>query len=75
MATQQIIKLDLINLKVYYLKKKNEQRNKRWSFVKKQSAKISSHQKTEEQIMMRDSVKEFVDKELWPHKDVLKKDA
>ncbi|WP_396188922.1 acyl-CoA dehydrogenase family protein [Flavobacterium sp.] len=27
----------------------------------------------EEQIMMRDSVKEFVDKELWPHKDKFEK--
>ncbi|MDG2433142.1 acyl-CoA dehydrogenase family protein [Flavobacterium sp.] len=27
----------------------------------------------EEQIMMRDSVKEFVDKELWPHKDRFEK--
>jgi hypothetical protein len=27
----------------------------------------------EEQLMMRDSVKEFVDKELWPNKDVLKR--
>jgi hypothetical protein len=24
---------------------------------------------SEEQIMMRDSVKEFVDKEIWPNKD------
>ncbi|OAB29082.1 Acyl-CoA dehydrogenase [Flavobacterium fryxellicola] len=28
---------------------------------------------TEEQLMMRDSVKEFVDKELWPHKDRFEK--
>lgn len=27
----------------------------------------------EEQIMMRDSVKEFVDKELWAHKDKFEK--
>jgi alkylation response protein AidB-like acyl-CoA dehydrogenase len=28
---------------------------------------------SEEQIMMRDSVKEFVDKEIWPHKDRFEK--
>ncbi|HEX8269738.1 MAG TPA: acyl-CoA dehydrogenase family protein [Flavobacterium sp.] len=28
---------------------------------------------TEEQIMMRDSVREFVDKEIWPHKDRFEK--
>ena len=28
---------------------------------------------SEEQLMMRDSVKEFVDKELWPNKDRFEK--
>jgi hypothetical protein len=45
------------------------------SFKLKQNVKIFSPEDfTEEQLMMRDSVKEFVDKELWAHKIVLKKD-
>jgi alkylation response protein AidB-like acyl-CoA dehydrogenase len=74
MANQrkQIIKLDSYQLKVYYLKKKKMSNVTRGGqfLVKETKCEdiFTPEDFNEEQIMMRDSVKEFVDKELWPHK-------